>query len=148
MTQGWNLNLKWKYEFGKEEKRLGKKIKKKRIKTLPGPRTPNLAQQLFPSARPAQLNTAPTPGSRLSVAGFRARWELSLGAGPELPVKRAPFPRGRAGITEPWPPCVRIAPTASPSSARARATIRPTMAACPEDPALSADCMALHLVSI
>jgi hypothetical protein len=39
-------------------------------------------------------------------------------------------------------------PTASPSSARARATIRPTMAACPEDPALSADCMALHLASI
>jgi hypothetical protein len=33
----------------------------------------------------------------------RARWELSLGAGPELPVMRA-------GITEPWPPRVRIVP--------------------------------------
>jgi hypothetical protein len=28
LTQGWNLNLKWKYEFGKEEKRLGNKKEK------------------------------------------------------------------------------------------------------------------------
>jgi hypothetical protein len=35
LTQGWNLNLKWKYEFGKEEKRLGNK--KKKNKTCIGP---------------------------------------------------------------------------------------------------------------
>jgi hypothetical protein len=30
LTQEWNLNLKWKYEFGKEEKRIGNKKNKRK----------------------------------------------------------------------------------------------------------------------
>jgi hypothetical protein len=56
LTQGWNLNLKWKYEFGKEEKRLGKKIIKKKIKTLPGPAANPFSPPQLSSPRAAHIH--------------------------------------------------------------------------------------------
>jgi hypothetical protein len=49
LPQDWNLNLKWKFEFGKEEKR--KENKKKRGSNLNGLRQLISAQLNFPSAR-------------------------------------------------------------------------------------------------
>jgi hypothetical protein len=48
--------LKWKYEFGKEEKRLGKKIIKKKIKTLPGPAANPFSPPQLSSPRAAHIH--------------------------------------------------------------------------------------------